>query len=122
MRTFQFWILIFASVIVCGLMLKQVFLMRELSQLQRTLADSQQVVKDGSNYENAWKQLAMRMYQVGSQDPAILDLLKRENVEVRSAKTQLPGANPATGANTPATPVSPVGSKPAVVPPHPATP
>jgi len=112
MRTFQFWVLIFASTVVSGLMLKQVFLMRELNQLQRTLAESQQVVKDGSSYENAWKQLAMRMYQMGHQDPAIIDLLKKEDVEVRTSAPPAP----------PSTPAPSTSSKPTVAPPHPATP
>ena len=121
MRTFQFWILIFASIVVSGLMIKQVFLMRELNQLERTLSDSQQVVKDGTNFENAWKQLAMRLYQAGAQDQAVLDLLKKDNVEVRAAKPAAAGAG-ATGASAAAAPLAPTSSKPSVVSPHPATP
>lgn len=94
MRTFQFWILIVTSTVVCGLMLKQVFLLRELNQLERTLSDSQAVIKDGSQYENAWKQLAMRLYQTGRQDPAVIELLKKENVEIHP--TQPAAAPPAT--------------------------
>jgi len=116
MRTFQFWILIFASTVVCGLMLKQVFLMRELTQLERTMSESQDTIKNGSQFENAWKQLAMRLYQTGQHDPAILDLLKKENVEVHAAQP------PAAGASAPAAPVSPASSKAPVAPPHPTTP
>jgi hypothetical protein len=115
MRAFQFWVLVFASIFVSGLMIKQIFLSREVNQQQRTLADCQEVVNHGAAYENAWKQLAMRIYQSSRQDPALAAILKYENVEVH--------ANPAAnaGSTTPTTAPS-VPQKAPLAPPHPATP
>jgi len=92
-----------ASTIVCGLMIKQIFLTRELNQLQRTLLESQDVVSQGSSYENAWKQLATHIYQASRQDPALADILRKENVAVHEnapAPTQPAPPAPGTAAST----------------------
>jgi hypothetical protein len=115
MRALQFWILMLASMIVCGLMIKQVFLTRELNQLQRTLLESQDVVSQGSSYENAWKQLATHIYQASRQDPTLADILRKENVAVHENTPAPTQSMPSASGTTPST-------KAQVAPPHPANP
>jgi hypothetical protein len=112
MRSFQFWILLLCSSFVTFLYIKQIFLSRDLNQQQRVLVDSQQVVTEGATYESAWKQLAMQIFQASRQDPALADVLKRENVDVH------PAAN--TNSGSPTNPATP--PKAPAAPPHPGTP
>lgn len=117
MRAFQFWILILASTVISGLMIKQIFLTRDLNQLQRTLVESQQVISEGSEYHNAWQKLAMSIYQASRQDPTLDAVLKSEKVEVRATKPPGPGT-----AVPPTAPAPSTAAKAPVAPPHPTTP
>ena len=117
MRAFQFWILIFISLAISGMMVKQIFLTRQLNAAQRTLVDDQEVISQGSYYENAWQKLALSLFQAGEQDPAVQALLKNDNVGIRSK----PDATPAS-APSGATPVPAASTKPGPAPAHPATP
>jgi hypothetical protein len=112
MRALQFWILMLCSTIVAGLMIKEIFLTRELNQLQRSLSESQDVVSQGSAYQNAWKQLATRIFQASHQDPALAEVLRKENVAVHQN----------TQAAPPTAPMPTASTKSQVAPTHPATP
>jgi hypothetical protein len=117
MRALQFWILLLGSSLVSVLLIKQIFLSRDLNQEQRLLVDSRETVSQGSGFENLWKQLAIHIYQASRQDPALVEVLKNEKVEIH--------ANPAAGAGSaPVTtpPAPPASSKTPVVPLHPAAP
>jgi hypothetical protein len=117
MRSLQFWILLLGSVIVSGLMIKQIFMTRELNRLHRTLAESQQVISEGSYYQNAWQKLALSIYEASRQDPTLAAVLKKENVGIHAAHT------PDNGSTTPAmAPVPQISSKATVAPAHPVTP
>jgi hypothetical protein len=119
MRAAQFWILLLGSSFVSVLLIKQIFLNRDFNQEQRVLVESQQTASTGPAYENAWKQLALHIYQGSRQDPALAEVLKKENVEIHP--------NPAAGADsapatTPSAPAASASSKTPVAPPHPAAP
>ena len=116
MRQSQFWILLLCSSFLSVLLIKQIFLSRALDQEQRFLVDSQETIATGPKFENAWKQLALRIYQADSQDPALAQLLKNENVEIHEKSDA--GAGSAPGA---APSVPPASSK-TPVPVHPVTP
>jgi len=111
MRALQFWILILASTLISGLMIKQILLSRALYFEQRTLADDEQTAATAAGFENAWKQLALQIYQGSAQDADLAEVLRKSNVAVR--------ANPAANAATPpaTTPAGP--PKPPVAPPSP---
>jgi hypothetical protein len=119
MRTLQFWILLLCSSFISLLYIKQIFLSRDLNHQQRNLVDSQQVITEGAQYENAWKQLAMHMYEASHNDPALTAILKSENVDVRPTEKGNPasGTTPTTAPAMPSTP-----SKVAVPPVHAGTP
>jgi hypothetical protein len=117
MKAFQFWILILISLFVSGTMIEQVFLTRKLNIVQRTLVDDQEIIGQGPSFENAWQKLALALYQVGSQDPAVLELLRNDNVGIRP-KTPEAAQAPAPSTATP--PKAPVPVVPPAV--HPATP
>jgi len=115
MRAAQFWILLLGSSFVSVLFIKQIFLSRALDQEQRQLVDSQETASTGPGYENAWKQLAVHIYQASRQDPALTQVLKNANVDVHANSAA--GAAPAT---TPSAPPAP--SKTPAAPTHPAVP
>jgi hypothetical protein len=114
MRALQFWVLLLGSFIVSGLMMKQILLERDLNKRRQDLVDSQEIANTGAAFENAWKQLAMRIFQNSKQDQALLDLLRRDGVQVR--------ANPNTDMSPPATPtpLPMVPPKTSAGPAHPA--
>jgi hypothetical protein len=117
MRALQFWILIFASTVVGASMIKQIFLTRELNKQHRTLVEYQQVISEGTAYQNAWQKLAMSIYQASREDPTLAEVLRKESVEVRATH------NTDNGAATP--PAAPGQEAPAKSPgalPHSATP
>jgi hypothetical protein len=114
MRTFQYWALVLLSSLVSILMIKEIFLTRALKQQQLDLVDSQQTASTAQGFENAWQKVAMKIFEVGRQDPGLIQLLKSANVEVRSTPPGEPNAAATPGASTPvAVPVAPI---------HPATP
>ncbi len=113
MRTLQFWILVILSSLVSLLMIKEIFLTRAIKHQQIELTESQQTASTADGFENAWQKLAMRIFEVGRQDPALMQLLKSADVEVRTTP-------PAAAAAPGATPPSP--SQEPLVPMHPATP
>jgi hypothetical protein len=117
MRALQFWILLLGSSFVSVLLIKQIFLSRDLNQEHRLLVDSQETASSGPAWEKAWQQVAMRIYRASRQDPVLAGVLKNENVEVHTAPPANPGAEPDT---TPAAPSA--SSKAPVVPLAPATP
>jgi len=83
MRTFQFWFLVICSSVVSALMIKQIFLIRAVTEEQRTLVDTQEVISEGTGYQTAWKQLAYEMVETGHQDPALAAVLRSANLQVR---------------------------------------
>ena len=111
MRALQFWILLLGSSFVSILYIKQIFLSRDLNQEQRLLVESQEAVSQGAAYENAWKQLAMHIYQGSRQDPSLANVLKIESVNVRSNPAaeagSVPSATPALPSTTTKAPVAP---------------
>jgi hypothetical protein len=117
MRAAQFWILLLGSSFVSVLLIKQIFLGRALDQEERLLVDSRETASTGPGYENAWKQLAIHIYQASRQDPALAQLLKNANVDIHANPAAGAGAAPAT---TPFAP--PVSSKIPVAPVHPGAP
>jgi len=66
--------------------------------------------------KNAWKQIALHIYQAGTQDAALAEVLKKSNVQVHENPPASVTPTPAPG-TTPSAP-----PKPAVVPIKPATP
>jgi len=117
MRTLQFWILVIISTLVSALMIKQIFLTRAMDNKLQDLAEAQQAAETGPGYENAWKHLAMRLFQASheGQDVALLQVLKNADVEVRSNAAHPPPA--------PGVPSAETNSLQApVVPSHTATP
>ena len=117
MRTLQFWILLLGSSFVSFLFITQIFLTRSLIQEQRVLDESRDTVSQGAQYENVWHQLAMRIYQAGSKDPALADILKKENIAVRPHAAAGAGSAPATPSSAP-----PASSQTPVAPPRPNAP
>jgi hypothetical protein len=117
MRAFQFWVLLLASSFVSVLMIKEIFLSRQLNLAERVYVDNQQTASTATGYEQAWKQLAVRIFESSRQDPLLADVLKNEKVEIHpNASTGAPTA-PATTPGAPSTP-----AKAPVPPPHPTTP
>jgi hypothetical protein len=113
MKPLQFWISIICSIVVSVLLIKTVLLNRALDVEQRTLVDSQETASSATVYEEAWKQLAVKIYQTGHQDPVMIDLLKSEGVNINFGTPP-----PAPGTAAPAN-----GVKPLITPqnmPHPA--
>ena len=105
------------SSLVSVLLIKQIFLGRALDQERRLLVDCQETVSTGPGFENAWKQLAIHIYQVGRQDPALAEVLKKENVEIHSNAAAGVGS-----AGAPPRSAPPASSKTPVVPLHPEAP
>src|ERR1017187_6839978 len=101
MRAAQFWILLLGSSFVSVLLIKQIFLGRALDQEQRLLVDSQETASTATGYENAWRQLAIHIYQAGRQDPALAGVLKNANVEIHPSPAAGAGAAPATTPSVP---------------------
>lgn len=115
MRALQFWILLLGSTFVSILCIKQIFLSRQLNLAQRVYVDSQETASTAGSYEEAWKQLAIHIYQASRQDETLADVLKNEKVDIH------PNATPGTG--TVPAPVAPsTPPKAPVPPPHPTTP
>jgi len=96
MRSLQFWVLLLGSVVVSFFLIKLAFLSRSVTQKQRDLVETQETVASASTYENAWKQLALHIYSASSQDPALAQVLKNENVEIHSKPPPASGLLPAT--------------------------
>jgi hypothetical protein len=117
MRPLQYWILVFGSSFVSILLIREVFLSRDFTQAQSRLAESQEVVSQGAAFENAWKQVAVRIYEVGSHDPALMQLLKKENVGIHTEPAANGGSAPASTSSAP-----PASSETPVAPVPPATP
>jgi hypothetical protein len=116
MRTFQFWILLLASSFVTLLLLQQIRISRGLSEEQRILAESQDTITQGAKYENAWKQLAVRIFEASSQDPALAGILKTEGVGIHPNPSNQEGSTPASTPTAPSVP-----AKAPSMPPHPST-
>ena len=127
MRAFQFWILLLGSFVVSVLMIKHIFLEREINKARAELVDSQETANTGPAFENAWKQLAMRVFEDSRQDTALNELLKKDGVQVR-ANPAADGTNQAPSASAPPLPMvppkistAPTSPKTTTSPLHPAT-
>jgi hypothetical protein len=101
MRAIQFWILLLASSLVCFLYITQIFLSRNLIREQRELVENQDTISQGAQYENAWKQLAIHIYQASAQDPALAAILKTENIGIHQNASANTGSAPATTPSAP---------------------
>jgi len=117
MRALQFWILLLGSLFVSGLLIKQIFLERTLDQTRRDVVDCQETASSGQSWQRAWQQLAADIYQVGPQDPAFIEALKKESIAVHEKSSEGTNSAPVTPPSAP-----PVSSKTPVAPLHPATP
>jgi hypothetical protein len=117
MRALQFWILVLGSSFVSILFVREIFLSRDLTDDQRQLVADQETVSQGAAFENAWKQIAIRIYQVGNQDPALMELLKQENVGIHADAAPNAGSAPASAPSAP-----PTSSQTPIVPVQPAAP
>jgi len=115
MRSLRFWILLVGSLFVCGLYLEQIYLSREIYQQQRVLMGIQQFISLAPRYEESWKQLASRIYQVSQKDAALADVLKRNQIEVQFSKTASSAApapsQPVAPAQAPVPATAPTSSK-----------
>ena len=114
MRLLQFWVLMVASCLVSFFYFREIFLTREIGRQQRDVVDRQEAVTEGQAYENAWNQLARAVYISGHNDPALLEILRKEGVEVREAS---PGTS-----TVPPPLTQPAPAKSAAASSHPATP
>ncbi len=113
MRATQFWILLLGSSFVSIFFIKLIFLSRALDREQRQLVDCQEIASTAPAFENAWKQLAIHVYQASPQDPALADVLKREGVEIHSkpgagAGSAPPAMTPPPPPTSPSTPIAPI--------------
>ena len=117
MRTFQYWILLLGSFFVSVLLIRQAFLTRDLNQVHDQLIENQETISRGAAFENAWKKLATRIYLVGKEDPALMELLKKENIGIHAESAPNTGSAPAPTHSAP-----PASSKTPVAPVNPTTP
>jgi len=97
------------SVIIGLMLLKQVSLTRELYDQEHDLGDSEEVASAANAYDNAWKQLAIRIFETGRNDPDLMDVLKAQGIGIREGKS---------GETSPADTMSPAPA-PAPAPPAP---
>ncbi len=99
------------STLVSAVMIKQIFLLRELNQKQRQLVENQAFAATAQEYGNAWQTLAMHIYQSSRQDP----------VDVR---TTPPPKGLTNGTNTPTSvmPTNVLAPTPMPAPKTPVTP
>lgn len=95
------------SLVISILLVRQAFLSHQLNQEQRTLQECQEAVSQGAAYENAWKELAVNIYQSSAQDPTLAAILRAENVGVRAQ----PAGPTSSAAGAPGSPTSPVPAK-----------
>jgi hypothetical protein len=82
MRAIQFWILFVGSMVIGGLITKQILLNREIDSQQRTLVDNAEDASDSDKYSDSWKELAVTVYANSQQDPPLAAVLKDENVGI----------------------------------------
>jgi hypothetical protein len=109
------------STLVSAVMIKQIFLLRELNQKQRQLVENQAFAATAQEYGNAWQTLAMHIYQSSRQDPAFAAILKEADVDVR---TTPPPKGLTNGTNTPTSvmPTNVLAPTPMPAPKTPVTP
>ena len=93
MRAFQFWVLMVGSLIISGLLVKQIFLNREIYFQQRILVDDEETASDAARYEEAWNELAVAVYTSSRQDPVLAGILKDENVGISPAGPDVAAPN-----------------------------
>lgn len=91
----RFWILMLASLAACALYFEQIYLSQEINRQQAALMDRQRMITLGASYENSWRRLAARIFQLGQKDPALAEVLKREQID---AHFSAPGTSGATAA------------------------
>jgi hypothetical protein len=113
MRAFQFWLLVLGATLVSLLMMKNVFIAREFNRQQHELIHSEQMANAEPQYENAWKTLAMHIYEKSKADPALAQVLKNNDVQVRSDESTAPAPDSSA---TPSPGTSPMPSVPAKAP------
>jgi hypothetical protein len=101
------------SLLVAALLVKQIFLSRDLAHAQTNLIDNQEEASQAGQFENAWQKLAMALYQAGPEDPALLEILKKENIGIKSRVPPPSSLLPST-----TSPESPVPAKAPALP-HP---
>jgi hypothetical protein len=109
----QFWILMAASSLVTFLLIVSALLARDLDRKQRILVDCQEISATSSAYEEAWKQLIVKVYQIGHDDPEMLDLIKSEGVKMNDDSTPTAPATPSmpsVPAKAPILPTNPPSS------------
>jgi hypothetical protein len=97
MKVAQFWILLICSSLIGILLMSQIYLTRKLYQQERVFGDNQEDAAAAPVYEKAWKNLAIRIYEAGLNDPALLDVLKSESIGIHPNTVGTPGAPVAPG-------------------------
>ncbi len=102
------------ATLVSLLMMKNVFIARSFNREQRQLVQDQQMADAAPQYETAWKTLAMHIYEKSKTDPALAELLKNADVQVRAEETPAPGTESTPAPGTPGLPPVP-GKSPATL-------
>jgi len=90
----QFWILTCIIVLVVPLFFTEIFLSRLLQNDERKVMILQRIAEEGNGYSTRWEQLAVRIYQMSQQDPALKEVLVRQHIAI----SPKPPANPPTPA------------------------
>jgi hypothetical protein len=104
----QFWTLLVVSCIVFLLYVAEIYASREIIKEQRFLNEQSQTASVAPYYKDAWQKLAVEVWKGGAQDPALLELLKSEGIDVHEGGP--PGGTPPA---TNAAPASPASAAPA---------
>ncbi len=95
MRSIPFWTLVLLSIGVSLLMIYQIYLSRAIIREQHVLVDYHEEADGDKAYTQAWEKLALLAYKASAQDPAMLELLKSENISIHQGpppSTVPPGA------------------------------
>ncbi|HEV3273109.1 MAG TPA: hypothetical protein VGZ93_13095 [Candidatus Methylacidiphilales bacterium] len=117
MRTLQYWILVFGSFFVSVLLIREIFLIRDLRQAHAQLVECQEKISQAGGYERSWKAIISDFYRVAPNDQALAELLKKNRLGLRPHPSANAGSAPAS---TPS--AAPDSSKPPVAPVPPTTP
>jgi hypothetical protein len=85
----KFWILNATVAIVVLLLGAEIYLSGQVRLNQQNIALTQRTIAEGPGYHARWEKLALRTYQLSQQDPALKEVLQRQQIQV----TPKPGSN-----------------------------
>lgn len=99
MNRVQFWVLTVASLILLGLFTTDIVEGYNAQAAARRLSGMHILIGQGKTCYERWQQIAVRTYQLGQQDPALRDVLTRQQINVKPRVEQQPAqaAPPASG-------------------------